>query len=88
MPWASSETISSSVATTGKLLVVHEAVRSFGGGAEIVSRICEDAFWYLDAPPMRNGGPDSPIPFSPSLEQEWLPGVVDIVKGAQALAET
>ncbi|MGF1617304.1 MAG: alpha-ketoacid dehydrogenase subunit beta [Acidimicrobiia bacterium] len=80
-------TIAASVAATGRLLVVHEAVRSFGGGAEIVARICEETFWSLDAPPMRIGGPDAPIPFSPGLEQSWIPDILGIAQAARRLCD-
>jgi 2-oxoisovalerate dehydrogenase E1 component len=62
-----------SVEKTGRLLVVHEAVRDFGIGAEVVAIVAEQAFWHLDAPVARVGGPPSPVPYAPNLEHAWLP---------------
>lgn len=68
----------SSVKKTGKLLIVHEAPRSGGFGAEIAARIAEEAFEYLDAPIYRIGGFESSIPYSKPLENEVLPQMQDI----------
>ncbi|MPZ23226.1 MAG: alpha-ketoacid dehydrogenase subunit beta [Dehalococcoidia bacterium] len=73
------ETMAESVRKTHRLVVAHEAVRDFGIGAEIVARLSVEAFDYLDAPPLRVGAPYSPVPFSPALEKEWLPGSDEIV---------
>lgn len=64
------ETILSSVRKTGRVLVLHEAPRTSGFGAELGSMIAEEAFNWLDAPPVRIGGEDIPIPFSTQLEDE------------------
>jgi 2-oxoisovalerate dehydrogenase E1 component len=69
IPWDRG-TVLASVAKTNRLLVLHEAVRTGGFGGELVSEICEAAFADLDAPPVRLGGEDFPIPFSRGLEQE------------------
>jgi 2-oxoisovalerate dehydrogenase E1 component len=66
-------TILSSIAKTGKLLVVHEAVQDFGFGAEVAALVADQAFWDLDAPVRRLGGAYTPVPYAPSLEREWLP---------------
>ena len=59
---------------THKLVIVHEAVKTGGFGAEIASSICDsEAFFYLDAPIKRVGALDCPIPFNPVLENETLP---------------
>ena len=63
------ETIVASVERTGRALVVHEAVRTAGAGAEIAARIQEAAFFALDAPVWRLGALDTPIPQDPDLEQ-------------------
>ncbi|MCZ7569891.1 MAG: alpha-ketoacid dehydrogenase subunit beta [Ardenticatenaceae bacterium] len=77
-----------SVRKTGKLLVVHEAVRTGGFGGEIVSRVVEsDAFDYLDAPPRRVAGLDVPIPYNRELERRAIPQVEDIVSAARDLLE-
>ncbi|MCF7942173.1 MAG: alpha-ketoacid dehydrogenase subunit beta [Spirochaetia bacterium] len=69
-----------SVRKTGRVLIVHEAVRSGGIGAEIASRICEDAvsFAALKAPVRRLCGQDVPIPFSPALESASVPSAADV----------
>jgi pyruvate dehydrogenase E1 component beta subunit len=67
------DVILSSVKKTGKALVVYEAVRTGGFGAEIAAMIAEKAFDYLDAPVKRVAALDSPIPFNPRLEDYILP---------------
>jgi acetoin:2,6-dichlorophenolindophenol oxidoreductase subunit beta len=63
------ETIFSSVAKTKRLVIVHEAVKTGGVGAEIAARVAEEMIDYLDAPIRRLGAPFVPIPFSPALER-------------------
>jgi len=75
-----------SVARTGRCLVVHEAVESFGPGAEIVARIVEDALYDLDGPVERLGAMTSPTPYSPPLEAEMLPTHQRIAARIEALA--
>ncbi len=82
------ETIIGSVRKTNKALVVHEAPKTCGMGAEIVSLIVEQAFDYLDSPVLRVCGKDTPIPFSPVLERFVLPQVDDIVNAARKLIRT
>jgi 2-oxoisovalerate dehydrogenase E1 component beta subunit len=65
------ETIERSVERTGRLVVVHEAPRSCGFGAEIVSTLCENLFLHLEAPPIRVTGWDTPMPYA--LEDHYLP---------------
>lgn len=65
------DTILASVQKTGRLIVVHEAPRTCGLGAELVSLVCERAFYNLQAPPVRVTGFDTPFPYA--LEQEYLP---------------
>jgi acetoin:2,6-dichlorophenolindophenol oxidoreductase subunit beta len=72
------ETIVASVRKTHRVIVVHEAVRFGGLGAEVAAQIQEDAFDYLDAPVGRIAAPFSPVPFSPALEQHYLPSANDI----------
>jgi pyruvate dehydrogenase E1 component beta subunit len=69
---------------TGHVLLVHEAPRSFGPGAEIVARLVEKAFYYLEKPVVRVTGFDVVIPFF-SRENSYLPGVERIVRQARAL---
>ncbi|MFJ7724866.1 alpha-ketoacid dehydrogenase subunit beta [Neobacillus sp. NPDC097160] len=74
------ETIINSVKKTGRLIVVHEAVRRGGIGGEIASMIAEsEAFDYLDAPIKRLGGKEVPIPYNPNLERAAIPQVPDIL---------
>ena len=79
------ETIVGSVKKTHRVVVAHEAVRFCGVGAEIASQITEQAFDYLDGPPLRIGAPSSPVPYSPALEKEWVPGTDDILAAASTL---
>jgi 2-oxoisovalerate dehydrogenase E1 component len=66
------ETLLSSVKKTGKVIVLHEDTLTGGIGGEISALISEKAFEYLDAPVLRVGGLDSPIPFSPILEKQFM----------------
>jgi pyruvate dehydrogenase E1 component beta subunit len=77
------ERVVQSVKKTHRVLVVHEAVRSCGFGAEIAARIQEQAFDYLDAPVARVGAPFSPVPFSPALEAHYVPNAERIVAEAR-----
>ena len=73
------DTIIASVQKTSRAVVAQEGVQFCGFGAEIAAAIQEQAFDYLDAPVKRVGAPFSPVPFSPSLEEAWLPAADDIV---------
>ena len=79
------DTILASVRKTGKVLIAHEATRSCGVGAEVAALIAEEAFEDLDAPVRRLTAPDVPIPFSPPLEQQVLPGLDDMKEAAREL---
>lgn len=72
-------TVVKSVRKTHRALIVHEAVRFGGFGAEIAAQIQEEAFDYLDAPIARVGAPFSPVPFSPALEAHYVPNADRIV---------
>jgi len=76
-------TVVESVKKTHRALIVHEAVRTGGLGAEIAARIQEEAFDYLDAPVARVGAPFSPVPFSPALEAHYVPNAERIVTEAR-----
>ena len=65
------ETIVSSVKKTGRVAVVHEAPRTMGFAAELITLICEKAFYHLEAPPVRITGFDTPFPYA--LEAEYMP---------------
>ncbi|NLI33745.1 MAG: alpha-ketoacid dehydrogenase subunit beta [Deltaproteobacteria bacterium] len=73
---------SASVRKTGRAVVVHEAPRSFGTGAEVVTRLVENAFLYLEAPVRRVAGFDIVIPLY-QREQQYLPDVYRIVKAVR-----
>ena len=77
------DTIVESVKKTGRALVVHEAHKTSGIGAEIGSQISEHAFKYLDAPVARLGAKACTLPFSLVLENAVVPGVDDIVEAAR-----
>jgi len=79
------QTIIESVKKTGRLIVSHEAYTRGGYGAEIISRVIEAAFDYLDAPPLRVCARDVPVPYSEVLETAALPQVQDLVAAAKAL---
>ncbi|WP_027362559.1 alpha-ketoacid dehydrogenase subunit beta [Desulfospira joergensenii] len=81
------DTILNSVGKTHGLLIAHEAVRTAGAGAEIAAQVAEDGFDLLDAPIVRVGAPFTPVPFSPPLEQAFIPGVDDIVAAAKKMRE-
>ena len=68
-----SETCVNSVLRTGKLLVLQEAQWTGGVGHTVSSRIIEEAFWSLEAPPVVIGALDTPVPFSPTLEDHTVP---------------
>jgi len=72
-----------SIKKTGRAVVVHEAPRSFGPGAEIISRLMEGAFYYIESPIQRVTGYDIIIPYF-SREKEYLPNVKRIVQAAKA----
>ena len=76
-----SETVISSARKTNRIVVVHEAVRFGGLGAEIAAQVQEDAFDYLDAPVGRIAAPFTPVPFSPALENEYVPSKKRIAEG-------
>ncbi len=80
------DTIFDAVARTGKVLIVHSANRLAGVGAEIAAEIAERAFDLLDAAPVRVGALDTPVPFSPPLEQAYRPDRSKIAEAARKLA--
>ena len=82
-----SETILASVKKTNKLLVVHEDTRTGGIAGEIAALVCEGAFDHLDAPIARVTGLDTPVPYSPPLEEEFLPSIEKVAAAARELAK-
>jgi pyruvate/2-oxoglutarate/acetoin dehydrogenase E1 component len=79
------QTILNSVKKTHRLLIVHEEVKFAGSGAEIAAMVAEKAFDYLDAPVVRVGAPFTPVPFSPALEQEFIPSEEKIIQAAKKM---
>jgi pyruvate/2-oxoglutarate/acetoin dehydrogenase E1 component len=80
------ETVTRSVMKTGRVLIVHEATKMSGFGAEVSARIAEGrAFFYLDAPVQRLGGLDVPIPYNRELERRVVPQVEDIAVALRQL---
>ena len=75
------------VKKTGRALIVHEATRTGGPGGEIAALIGEYAFEHLDAPIVRVAPPDTPVPYSPPLEEYFLPNASKIADAIRALAE-
>jgi pyruvate/2-oxoglutarate/acetoin dehydrogenase E1 component len=74
------EVIIRSVKKTGRVVIVTEDCKTAGVGAEIAAIVAEEAFDYLDAPIKRVAEPDTPIPFSPPLEQFVIPNEKTIIK--------
>jgi 2-oxoisovalerate dehydrogenase E1 component len=66
------EAIGEAVRETGKVLVLHEDTLTAGAGAEIAAWVAEHCFEWLDAPVMRCGSLDTPVPFAPALEKQFL----------------
>jgi 2-oxoisovalerate dehydrogenase E1 component beta subunit len=71
---------------SGKVIVVHSATKLVGVGAEVAALISEQAFEWLDAPLVRLGGLDVPVPFSPPLEDAYRPNAEKIYRAAVELA--
>jgi 2-oxoisovalerate dehydrogenase E1 component beta subunit len=80
------EAILSSIKKTSRALVLHEASRTGGIGGEIAATIAEEAFEWLDAPVVRVASLDTPVPYSPPLEEYYLPQTRDVVDAARKLA--
>ena len=79
------ETVLASVRKTGRAVVLHEAVKAYGTGAEISARIHEVLFNELKAPVQRIGGTFSPVPMASALEKVWIPtkdGIMNAVRAA------
>jgi 2-oxoisovalerate dehydrogenase E1 component beta subunit len=80
------DTILQSVKKTNKLLIVHEDTKTGGIAGEIAAVACEGAFEDLDGPILRVTAKDSPVPFSPPLEERFLPNKNDVLAAARELA--
>jgi 2-oxoisovalerate dehydrogenase E1 component beta subunit len=80
------ETVLVSARKTGKIAIVHEAFRTCGMGGELAALIAEDAFEWLDAPLVRVAAPDTPVPYSPPLEDAFRPNADKIAEALRELA--
>jgi pyruvate/2-oxoglutarate/acetoin dehydrogenase E1 component len=81
------DTLVASVRRTGRALVVHEAVGSFGPGAEIAMRLTEQLLYEVEGPIRRLGAIDAPVPYSPPLEEAALPRPASIAAAIRAVVE-
>ena len=75
-----------SVKKTNKVILLHEDTRTGGFAGELAAVIAEEVFEYLDGPVMRITAPDTPIPYSPPLEEFFLPKASDVIRVARHLA--
>lgn len=81
------EAVLTSVSKTGRAVVLHEAVKAYGTGAEIAARLNEKLFGQLKAPVQRVGGTFSPVPMASALEKAWIPtmdGIAAAVRTAMS----
>ena len=79
------ETVLASVKKTSKVLLLHEDTRTGGIAGELAVSITESIFEYLDVPIVRVTAPDTPVPFSPTLEEAFLPNTAKVVEKARWL---
>ena len=80
------ESVLDTVRRTNKVILVHEDNRTGGMGAELAAILAEEAFENLDGPIVRVTAPDTPMPFSPPMEEVFLPKAADVVAAARKLA--
>ena len=81
------EAILASVQKTGRLLVADEGNKTCGVAAEIAAMVAEEGIFYLKAPVARVCSPDTPVPFSPPLEQAYIPEEKDLLPAIRRLME-
>ena len=79
------ETVLESVKRTNKVILLHEDTRTGGFAGELAAEISERAFEHLDGPIRRITAPDTPVPYSPPLEEFFLPKISDVVRVAREL---
>lgn len=79
------DTVIESVKKTSKVILLHEDTRTGGFAGELAATISEEAFEYLDGPIRRITAPDTPVPYSPPLEEFFLPKVSDVIEVAREL---
>ncbi|HMB69801.1 MAG TPA: transketolase C-terminal domain-containing protein, partial [bacterium] len=85
-PW-DFEAVAESVKRTSRCLVVHEDHVTHGFGAEVAARVADELFPWLDAPVRRVGGMDTPVAYSPILENVILPQIDDVIDGCRHLVD-
>lgn len=81
------DAVYNSVKKTNRLVLVHEANKTGGWGAEIAADVASECIDYLDAPIVRVAGPDTTIPFSPPLEEEFRVNADNIVEGVKSIID-
>lgn len=81
------EAICATVRKTSKVLLLHEDTRTGGMAGELAATINENVFEFLDAPVVRVTAPDTPVPYSPPLEEAFLPNTAKVLEKARWLAE-
>ena len=79
------DTVCESVRKTSKVLLLHEDTRTGGMAGELAATINESVFEYLDAPVLRVTAPDTPVPYSPPLEEAFLPNAAKVIEKARWL---
>jgi 2-oxoisovalerate dehydrogenase E1 component beta subunit len=81
------KTLYASVKKTNRVVLVYEDHKTLGIGAEIAALLAEELFEYLDAPIVRVASPDTPVPFSPPLEEFYLPKEADVIAAVHRVIE-
>jgi len=79
------DAIAATVRRTNKVIILHEDTRTGGIAGEVAAIINEEVFGELDGPVVRITSRDTPVPFSPPLEDYFLPNVADVVREARRL---
>ena len=79
------ETVCASARKTSKVLLLHEDTRTGGMAGELAATITESVFEYLDGPIVRVTAPDTPVPFSSTLEEAFLPNAGNVIAKARWL---
>jgi pyruvate dehydrogenase E1 component beta subunit len=82
------ETILDSVNRTGRLVVADEGHKTCGVAAEISAIVAEEALWCLKSPIVRVCSPNTPVPFSPPLEEAYIPEVKDLLPAVRRVMES
>ena len=80
-------TLFDSVEKTNRMLVLHEDTRRGGLAGELAALVADERFYFLDAPIRRVTAPDTPVPYAPPLELDYLPNVAQVVEAAIRLVE-